>query len=224
MVRLYWAEESESRLATEPLLAECLGKTHISFPVSDRQGRRYCFNCVVETFQTQAYNLARRVAGDYALAEDGMQEAMLSAYRAFSSFRGDNLRSWLLRIVANACRDILKSRRARPSLSLESLVLDPQDPTSPAVELPATEESPEDYALRAELGRAIEEGLQALTYEQRLAVTLVDIQGLSYEEAAQAMGCSLGTVKSRVSRGRTAVRDLLLRRRELLPQQFRHDK
>ena len=77
--------------------------------------------------------------------------------------------------------------------------------------------------MRQELGRVIKESLQGLPYEQRLAITLVDIQGYSYEEASQIMKCSLGTVKSRVSRGRTAMRDSLGRHRELLPQQFRQE-
>ena len=81
MARLYWAKEVASRLATEPLLAECQGKTHIPLPVSDRQGRWYCFNCVVETFQTQAYNLARRVAVDTQC------ESQKSALRPFSGPR-----------------------------------------------------------------------------------------------------------------------------------------
>ena len=210
-------------MATEHLIAECPGQTHPPLPVGDRTRKQYCFNCIVEAYQGHAYNLALRIAGDAQLAEDGMQEAMLSAYKAFSSFRGDNLRSWLLRIVANACRDILKSRRAHPTLSLESLILDAEDPSSPTVELPSAEASPEEQALSQELEGAIGEGLQALPYERRLATTLVDIQGLSYEEAAQVMGCSLGTVKSRVSRGRSGLRDFLQRQGELLPEQFRHD-
>ena len=210
-------------MATDALLVECRSTTHLPLPVNDRAGRRYCFNCIVEEYQSHAYNLALRILADAQLAQDGVQEAVLSAYRAFGGFRGDSLRSWLLRIVANACRDILRSRRARPSLSLESLVLDPEDPSSPTLELPSREESPEERALAGELGRAISQGLQGLPYEQRLAVTLVDVRGFSYEEAARVMGGSLGTVKSRVSRGRAGLRDYLRRQGELLPEQFRHD-
>ena len=74
-----------------------------------------------------------------------------------------------------------------------------------------------------ELGRAIQEGLSSLSEERRLAVNLVDVQGFSYEETAQIMNCSLGTVKSRVARGRADMRDFLRGRRELLPDKFRHD-
>ena len=90
--------------------------------------------------------------------------------------------------------------------------------------LPSDQESPEGYAERRELGRAIGAGLHSLPEEQRLAVTLVDVQGMSYEEASLAMGCSLGMVKSRISRGRGALRDFLRSTGELLPAQFRQDE
>ena len=118
-------------MTTGTTLVECRSDTHLTLPVVDRGGRGYCFNCVVEDYQSHAFNLALRVTGDSGLAGDGVQEALLSAYRGFGSFRGDNLRAWLLRIVANACRDILKSRRVRPSVSLDAMIIDPEDPSSP---------------------------------------------------------------------------------------------
>ena len=211
-------------LTTEPQVAECQSTTHLPITVTDRKGQPYCFNCIIEAIQGRAYGVALRVLGDAHLAQDGVQEAFISAYRAFASFRGDNLTSWMLRIVSNACRDILRSRRARPSFSLESMVLEPDEPFSPVIELPSVEATPEQRALAEELGRAIGQGLQLLPYEQRLAVTLVDIEGLSYEEAAQTMNTSQGTVKSRVSRGRSGLRNFLRQQGELLPAQFRQDK
>ena len=83
-------------------------------PVKDRAGREYCYNCVIEEHQAQAHNLALRMMVDWATAEDATQEAFLSGYRAFGGFRGDNLKSWLLRIVANACRDMLRARSPGP--------------------------------------------------------------------------------------------------------------
>ena len=93
-----------------------------------------------------------------------------------------------------------------------------------AVDLPSSLESPEDNAEREELRRAIVSGLAALPEERRLAILLVDVQGMSYEEAAQVMDCSLGTVKSRISRGRGELRDILRGTGELLPSRFRQDK
>ena len=192
-------------------------------PVQDRAKNSYCYNCLIETHQTQAHNLAGRMLGDWAAAEDVVQEAFISGYRAFGSFRGDNVRAWLLRIVANAAKDALRSRAARPTISLDFSPLDPEGSPQPSIDVPSKAESPEEHAVRMELGQAIQEGLSSLSEERRLAINLVDVQGFSYEETAQIMGCSLGTVKSRVARGRADMRDHLRGRRELLPDKFRHD-
>ena len=194
---------------------------HPTLPVVDRAGGRYCYNCIIESYQTQALNLAARMLGDWAMAEDALQEALLSGYNAFRSFRGDNLRAWLLRIVSNACRDMLRTRKSRPSISIEFPQANPPEGGDSSLQIPTSDESPEDYTLRRELGQAIQAGLQPLSEQRRLAVSLVDVQGLSYEETAQVMNCSLGTVKSRLARGRADMRDFLQRHTELLPDQFR---
>jgi RNA polymerase sigma-70 factor (ECF subfamily) len=199
--------------------------SHQPLPLQDRSGGTHCYNCIIESFQTQAYNLARRMLNDWALAEDAVQESFVSGYRAFHQFRGDNLKAWLMRIVANACRDMLRARRVRPTVPLDPLPSDPEDPErvpSP-VDLPSDEESPEDYAERQELNRAIQAGLGSLSEEQRLAILLVDVQGMGYEEASSVMNCSLGTVKSRLSRGRGGFRDFLRNAGELLPAPFRRE-
>lgn len=203
---------------------DCAG--HTPLPVQESGGIAYCFNCIIEHFQSQSYNLARRMLNDWALAEDAVQDSFVSGYRAFPQFRGDNLSAWLMRIVANTCRDTLRARRARPSVPLDPLPDSDDNPGNPipsAANLPSTAETPEQYAERNELRRAIEAGLAALPAERRLAVLLVDVQGFSYEDAAAALNCSLGTVKSRLSRGRSELRDYLRATGELLPARFRQD-
>ncbi len=197
--------------------------THTYLPVRDRAGGESCYNCVIEEHQARAHNLALRMMGDWAAADDATQEALLSGYRAFGSFRGGNPRAWLLRIVANKCRDMMRARKARPALSLDFSLLGPEDDGSPTPEPPSREESPEETAIRNELGRAIQEGLQSLSEKRRLAVVLIDVQGYSYEEASQVMACSLGTVKSRLARARSDMRDFLQGQRELLPTRFRRE-
>ena len=197
--------------------------THSTLPVEDRAGTVHCYNCIIETYQTQALNLALQMLGDRGLAEDVTQEAFVSAYKGFKGFRGENIRAWLLRIVANASRDMLRSRKSRFTVSLDFSPLDPLEGDGPPVDFPSSEESPEDLTLRNELGKLIQEGMMTLPEERRLAASLVDIQGFSYEEAAQVMGCSVGTVKSRLTRGRAQLRDYLGSHQELLPSQFRHD-
>lgn len=196
---------------------------HVRLPLQDRRSETHCYNCVIEEFQTPAYNLSLRMLGDWALAEDAVQEAFTSGYRAFHQFRGENLRGWILRIVANVCRDMLRSGSARPTVPLDPMPSGPDDPRqAPSVlDIPSTEESPEAHAERQELNRAIESGLASLSTDQRLAVVLVDVQGFSYEEAASVMGCSVGTVRSRLSRGRGRLRDHLRTAGELLPSRYR---
>ena len=211
-------------MTSEPFRFNCT--SHTSLPVRDHGGRPYCFNCVIETHQVQAYNLARRMLNDWALAEDALQEGFLSGYRGFKNYRGENLKAWVMQIVANTCRDMLRARKSRPTVSLDPLPVDAQqeNPSLSVEDFPSSLESPEAYAERQELRRAIEAGLTSLPEEQRLAVLLVDVEGMSYEEVSLAMTCSLGTVKSRVSRGRRGLRDFLRNAGELLPSQFRQDK
>ena len=180
-----------------------------------QHGDLVAFNELVDRYQTQAYNLALRMLGDEALAADATQESFISAYRAIKGFRGGSFRSWILRITANATRDLLRAAKSRRALSLEALETD-------SGALPhSSEESPEEQVLRSELATEIQRSLESLPRDQRLALVLIDIQGFSYEEAARITGASLGTVKSRLSRARHQMRDLLRAVPELLPDQFR---
>lgn len=182
-----------------------------------RGGDLDAFNALVLAYQGQVYNLSLRMLGSPQAAEDATQEAFIAAYRAVSRFRQGSFRAWLLRIAANACYDELRRRRSRPQVPLEA----PAGEERPAAELPAADEPLDQRAERLELARYLQEGLASLPPDQRLAVILRDVQGLAYEEVAEATGASLGTVKSRISRGRAALRDLLLARGELLPSRFR---
>jgi|FaiFalDrversion3_1042247.scaffolds.fasta_scaffold03291_2 RNA polymerase sigma-70 factor (ECF subfamily) len=177
-----------------------------------KRGNGEAFTRLVTRYQGQVFNLALRMLGDRAAAEDITQETFLAAYRNISSFTAGNFRAWLLRIAANACRDYLRSGHHRKTLSLEGMAEEGSPPP-----FLSTAEAPEEFATRRALRETILQGLLSLPPEQRLAILLVDIHGLSYEEAAQAMGVPLGTVKSRLSRARMGMRSFLLARKELLP-------
>ena len=110
---------------------------------------------------------------------------------------------------------MLRSSRRRREDSLDEALL------NPGFQVPSGGESPEESALRGELAAEIQRAVLSLPEEQRATLVMIDVQGLSYEEAAEAMGVSLGTVKSRLSRGRGRARDYLVEHRELLPEQFR---
>lgn len=181
-----------------------------------REGDVDAYNQLVERYQGLVYNLALRMLGDVAAAEDVAQEAFLSAYRNLRGLRGANFRSWLLRIAANGCRDQLRSARRRPADSLERALM-----ADPTVEPPDQAAGPPDLAERRELALVLEAALATLPPDQRLAVFLSDVQGFDYEEIAHITGSALGTVKSRLSRGRERLRDWLRRQGELLPAVYR---
>lgn len=181
---------------------------------ASQKGDLDSFNELVRRYQKLAYSVAYRMLGDTQAAEDATQEAFFSAWRNIRRFRGGSFRAWVLQITANACRDQLRRLKRRPVVPLESL---PYDPPS------VSTESPEDYAIRKEMEEHVQRGLTTLSHEQRVAVVLCDIQGLSYEEVAEAMGCSLGTVKSRLNRGRTHLRDYFVRM-ELIASELRYKK
>ncbi len=193
-----------------------------------RSGDVEAFNVLVERFQRAAFVVALRMLGDRDLAEDVTQDAVLSAFRHIKQFRGGSFRVWLLRIVTNQCLDYWRAQQRRPSVSLDVLL-------APATEETGGEAARNDAALidpawdptmlaeRHELQAFIERALLALPEDQRLAVVLCDVEGLSYDEIAEVTRTNVGTVKSRLARGRARLRDLLLRHPELLPRAYRHD-
>ena len=183
-----------------------------------RRGDVGSFNQLVLSYQSMAYNLAYRILGDGDAAADATQDAFLSAFKAVSKFRGGSFKAWILRIVTNACYDQLRFKQRRPATSLDALLVLESAPVQP---LTGRRELPEEYAVRQELNSAIQVGIGTLPPEQRIALVLSDVRGLSYREIAEATGASLGTVKSRLSRARSKLRDFLLEQRELLPSQYR---
>lgn len=176
------------------------------------------FNAIVSRYQSQVVNVAARVLGSRAGGEDAAQEAFISAYRGIGRFRGGSLRAWLMRIAVNAGRDMLRVRRRRPEDSLDESL------TNPSFQPVAEGESPEEYATRSELNTELQRAILTLPDDQRTVLVLIDVQGLTYDEAAEAVGTSIGTVKSRLSRARAKVRDTLMQRRELLPDRFRQSE
>lgn len=184
-----------------------------------RKGDLDAFNTLVVAYQHQVYNVAYRIMGDEASASDATQEAFISAYKHMGSFRGDSFKAWIYRIATNACYDELRRRKRRPAFSLEGLV----DDSGAEIEFDIPDEvpGPEDRAEQGELADAIQAGIETLPPDQRIALVLSDVQGMSYEEIATITGANLGTVKSRLSRARAKLRDYLLASGELLPGSLR---
>jgi len=178
------------------------------------------FNELVRLFEGRVYTLCYRMLGDAESAADAAQDAFLSAFRNLKSFRGGSFRSWMLRIATNTCYDVLRVRKRRPSVSLD-IEADDESASSP-LQIADPAESPDDFAQRRELAAAIQQGLAVLPDEQRIVLILSDIQGLAYEEIAQITNSNLGTIKSRLSRGRARLREVL-KAGELLPARYRHE-
>jgi RNA polymerase sigma-70 factor (ECF subfamily) len=179
------------------------------------------FNQIVLEYQNLVYNQAYRIMGEGASAEDAAQEAFISAYKKLHTYRGGSFKSWLLRIVSNACYDEFRRRKRQPIVPLY-----PEDKNGNELDsaswLEGNEEKPEDYVLRSELSDAIQTCLDRLEFEFRTIVVLVDLQGMDYASAAKVVDRPLGTVKSRLARARRNLKDCLQSFRELLPIEFRH--
>ena len=176
-----------------------------------RAGELDAFNLLVRRYERRVFALCLGMLRSPAAAEDAAQDAMISAWRALDSYRGGHFAAWLLRIAGNRCRDELRRRKRRPSASLELMVEEYGDAWSP----PDEGRSPEAAALDAETARSLLTALDQLPDEQRQAVLLSDVQGFAYREIAAAMDTSIGTVKSRINRGRARMRQLLLESGEL---------
>jgi len=172
-------------------------------------GDRMAFTQLMEHYQSACYGLAWRLLGDADQAADATQDAFIHAYRAMASYRGGIFRSWLLRITANASYDILRRQQRRPTSPLP----DPEEGSPELPDLAAV--NPVAEATRSEMYRHLERALARLPEDQRTAIVLCDVYGMDYNEVAAMTQSALGTVKSRIHRGRLRLRELLAEHREL---------
>jgi len=172
-------------------------------------GDRTAFAQLMEHYQSACYGLAWRLLNDADQAADATQDAFLHAYRAIGTYRGGIFRSWLLRITANASYDILRRAQRRPTSQLPDAEAGAPELPDPAAVNPVAE------ATRSELYRHLEVALRRLPEDQRTAVVLCDVYGMDYNEVAAMTHSALGTVKSRIHRGRLRLRELMTEHREL---------
>lgn len=206
-------------------MAELLREDEAQLISRSQQGDISAFNRLVLQYQQAVYNVALRMLGERESAADVTQETFMSALRAIQTFRaGSSFRAWLLRIASNQACDHWRRTHRHAQESLDSLT-DEEEPHSNSIlsTLIATGDqvNPEESLLTHELQELIARGLQTLPLEQRIAVILCDVQGFSYDEIAQTTASTLGTVRSRIARGRVRLRDYLYQHRELLPRSYR---
>ncbi|MBA2373192.1 MAG: sigma-70 family RNA polymerase sigma factor [Chloroflexi bacterium] len=174
-----------------------------------RDGDLDAFNDLVVLYQDQLFALVVRMVPDRDQASDAVQEAFFSAFRNLRAFRGGSVKAWLNRICVNAAMDTQRARKRRPVSPYPELEDESWQP-------PAGESAdPERTAVNRERTRLLSAALSEVTDDQRTAIVLYDVEGYDYAEIAQMTGVSLGTVKSRIHRGRLALRALLEDRMEL---------
>lgn len=173
-----------------------------------RAGDTRAFEDLARREERALYRHALRIVGTTSDAEDIVQDALFSAWRSVASFQGISFRAWLFRIATNRALDHLRARKRRPELPLDP----PEDedvtwaePAAPGPDLTQLAGDREALAL-------VETALATLPAEQRTALLLRDVEGFAYEEIATITSVEIGTVKSRIHRGRLAVRNVLIAR------------
>src|SRR3954453_12743477 len=174
-----------------------------------RDGDLEAFNDLVTLYQDQLFALVVRMVPDRDQASDAVQEAFFSAFRNLRSFRGGSVKAWLNRICVNAAMDTQRARKRRPVQPYPELDDESWQPKA------GDEVDPERIAVHAERSRVLAPAMAHITDDQRTAIVLYDVEGYDYSEIADMTGVSLGTVKSRIHRGRLSLRDILSDRMDL---------
>lgn len=169
-------------------------------------GDQKAYELLVIKYQRRIQRLIGRMVRDVDLVEDIAQETFIRAYRALAQFRGDaQFYTWLYRIAVNTAKKALMELKRDPTVSENSFKSADDDETSPLENELTSSETPEALLASKEIAVMVNAAMEALPEELRQAITLREIDGLSYEEIADAMSCPIGTVRSRIFRAREAI-------------------
>ncbi len=182
-----------------------MGETELDQALVERvqAGDTRAFDLLVRKYQHKIVSVVTRYVSDWSEAQDVAQEAFIRAYRAIGAFRGDSaFYTWIYRIAINTAKNHLVSRGRRPPIGDIAI--------EDAVQLDGASQlrdraTPERELLRQEIEQTVADTVEALPEELRTAITLREVDGLSYEEIAEAMNCPIGTVRSRIFRAREAI-------------------
>ncbi len=180
-----------------------------------KSGNVKAFEELIKSHQKRVYNIALKMTGNPDDAYDMAQEVFIRAYKSIANFRGDaSFSTWIYRITKNVCFDELRKRKRRKTVSLDEEV----EMEDGSVKRQIKDESadPEEIHERKVLKEKVRDALKELCQEHRFVLVLRDLQGYSYEEISQITECPVGTVKSRISRARAALKDIVLSKKELL--------
>ncbi|OPY58815.1 MAG: ECF RNA polymerase sigma-E factor [Pelotomaculum sp. PtaU1.Bin035] len=185
-----------------------------------KNGDMEAFEQLVRRYENKVYTVAYRFLGNHADASDLAQDTFLRLYQALPGFRGESsFMTWLYRITANACRDEIRRQQRCHVVSLDNETV--KNGNHVISRISGSILSPEEEVERIEFNNTIQQCISSLSEEHRLILVMREVQGLSYEEIAEVMKCSLGTVKSRLSRARQAFKEKFDHRRELFGRDSR---
>ncbi len=169
-------------------------------------GDQKAFELLVIKYQRRIQRLIGRMVRDVDLVEDIAQETFIRAYRALAQFRGEaQFYTWLYRIAVNTAKKALMDLKRNPTVSENSFKSGDDDETSPLENELISSETPDAVLAGKEIAEMVNAALESLPQELRQAITLREIEGLSYEEISEAMNCPIGTVRSRIFRAREAI-------------------
>ena len=169
-------------------------------------GDQKAFELLVIKYQRRIQRLIGRMVRDVDLVEDIAQETFIRAYRALAQFRGDaQFYTWLYRIAVNTAKKALMDMKRDPTVSENSFKSADDDETSMLENELTSSETPDAVLASKEIAEMVNTAMEALPEELRKAITLREIEGLSYEEISEAMNCPIGTVRSRIFRAREAI-------------------
>lgn len=172
-------------------------------------GNMDAFEQLILQYERRVYTIAYKYMGNHEDASDMAQEAIIKAYQSIGSFRGDAaFGTWLGKITANQCLDELRKRKKQQTTSLEDTLELEEGSVKKEIESPAA--TPEEHAIRQETVSYMQMLIGELKEEYRAVVILRELEGYSYEEIADILSCSLGTVKSRISRARLYLKERIL--------------
>ena len=175
---------------------------------SAAKGDLEAFNDLVLKYQDLVYNITRGILGNADAAQDATQETFIRAFQHIDGFRGGSFRCWLLRIATHACYDVLRTLNRHPTVPLIPEDGDGNEMDS-APWLADPRLSPEAETEKDEFLQMLYPWIDELPVAYRTVITLVDLNGLGYDEAAQALGAPIGTIKSRLARARLLIKERL---------------
>lgn len=184
-----------------------------------QQGDIESFQLLIKEYQKLAFNIAYRMLGNTEDAADATQDAMIKVYKSINSFKGhSSFSTWLYRIVTNTCLDELRKRKKDKTLSYDKEI-ETEEGTMER-EIPDTRNIPEEVVERKEQLQDLVQAINGLPQQYKTVIVLRDIKGFSYEQIAEILDCSQGTIKSRISRARMALKENIQKNTELYNNRY----